>query len=173
MIGLLIAAAVILFAWLVATGVVWGQGFVPPPREEKPAVVVSGEYSNATGGGIPRFLLIRARNESGATIKAVRNFPQGQTIEQYRFVIRQADGKEIRQKRPFIGTPPHAPTDKDYVVLKPGESGALEVELNKLQNAFDLQPGRLYFIEVRVRFDGLPEPVLLVTAFGYTEARKD
>lgn len=171
--ALLIAASGLLLVGFVTTKFVWGQRYVPPSRDDKPAVILSGEYTNATGGGVPRYLLIRARNESGETIKSVRNFAQAQTIDQYRFVVREADGTEIRQKRPFIGTPPHAPTDKDYVFLKTGESGAFEVELYKVRNAYDLQPGRLYFLEVRVRFHGLAEPVLLVTTFGYAAARKD
>lgn len=71
---------------------------------------------------------------------------------------------------PFIGDAPLKPTEKDYVEIKPTETGRIEYIPGVVIQAYDLKPNTLYFIELTMKFEGLDEPAKLVTPFGYSKA---
>lgn len=145
----------------------------PVPPQSKSPVMASFELPNAAGGGIGGKAYIHVTNGSEGTIKAVRDFSQAGASGQYQYVVRDANGREVKQKYPFTGGPPRQPTEKDYVVLEPGATGRLDFSTGVIAKGYALQPRTLYFIEVRIQFGGLAEPVTVVTPYGFAEEGKD
>jgi hypothetical protein len=145
---------------------------VPPESvPKKSPVVLSVEYPNAAGGGIPSETTIHIRNESKGTIKALPDFYQAMAMGWFKIAVRDAEGKLLKQLHPFIGGPPDAPEEKDYLVLKPSEAGRLRFLPGVVVKGYDLKPGQLYFFELTLKIDGVEGTVTLVTPFGYSESR--
>lgn len=90
---------------------------------------------------------------------------------QFKIAVRDVGGKLLKQVHPFIGTPPLAPKEKDYLVLKPSEIGRLNFPPGVVVKGYELKPGKLYLIEITLTIDGVEGDVVLVTPFGYSESR--
>ena len=90
------------------------------------------------------------------------------SLAQTRVRIRDFEGTVVKQKYPFVGSPPALPTKDDYLVIEPGRTGSTKLHIWYVNKAYGMKPSQLYFVTVEVTFNkGKEDEIKASTTFPY------